>query len=76
MIPSQGTLDRQHLIRTCFVDFDRSIVLVAEVDKAIMGAGRISREEMSDDFTFSLQVLPECRKKGGMMAKGLRGGSG
>lgn len=58
------TLDRQHLIRTCFVDFDRSIVLVAEVDKAIMGAGRISREEMSDDFTFSLQVLPECRKKG------------
>jgi hypothetical protein len=74
IIPSQGTLDRQHLIRTCFVDFDRSIVLVAEVDKAIMGAGRISREEMSDDFTFSLQVLPECRKKGGM-AKGLRGGS-
>lgn len=33
--------------------------------KAIVGAGRISREEMSDDFTFSLQVLPECRKKGG-----------
>ena len=50
------------------MDFDRSIVLVAEVDegsaKAIVGAGRISREEMSDDFTFSLQVLPECRKKG------------
>eukprot|EP00438_Fugacium_kawagutii_P015504 Skav201352 [mRNA] locus=scaffold2643:75342:92343:+ [translate_table: standard] len=62
------SLDRQHLIRTCFVDFDRSIVLVAEVSgadgKAIVGAGRISREEMSEDFTFSLQVLPECRKKG------------
>lgn len=55
------SLDRQHLIRTCFVDFDRSIVLVAEVldegEKSIVGAGRISREEMSDDFTFSLQVL-------------------
>lgn len=46
------------------MDFDRSIVLVAEVDQAIVGAGRISREEMSEDFTFSLQVLPECRKKG------------
>ncbi|CAK9061114.1 unnamed protein product [Durusdinium trenchii] len=64
------SLDRQHLIRTCFVDFDRSIVLVAEGvtvndgEKCIMGAGRISREEMSDDVTFSLQVLPSCRKKG------------
>ena len=25
------SLSRTHLIRTCFVDFDRSIVLVAEV---------------------------------------------
>ncbi|CAE7456976.1 unnamed protein product [Symbiodinium natans] len=60
------SLSRTHLIRTCFVDFDRSIVLVAEAvqdgEKMIVGAGRISREQMSNDVTFALQVLPSFRR--------------
>ena len=98
------SLSRTHLIRTCFVDFDRSIVLVAEAwscnmmwvlydlscqrwwrrclarvsgscacilhmqvtqdgEKMIVGAGRVSREQMSNDVTFALQVLPSFRRK-------------
>ena len=29
----------------------------------IVGAGRISREQMSNDVTFALQVLPSFRRK-------------
>ncbi|CAE7194469.1 unnamed protein product [Symbiodinium sp. CCMP2456] len=71
------SLSRTHLIRTCFVDFDRSIVLVAEVvqdgEKMIVGAGRISREQMTNDVTFALQVLPSFRRKslGSLMLKQL-----
>eukprot|EP00932_Pfiesteria_piscicida_P009668 SRR837773.20430.p1 GENE.SRR837773.20430~~SRR837773.20430.p1 ORF type:complete len:247 (-),score=102.97 SRR837773.20430:39-722(-) len=61
-------VNRSHLIKTCFADFDRSIVVVAEGtvggDKTIMCAGRVTRVHMSKDMAFALQVLPAHRKLG------------
>mmetsp|Transcript_69491 Transcript_69491/g.145133 ORF Transcript_69491/g.145133 Transcript_69491/m.145133 type:complete len:913 (-) Transcript_69491:501-3239(-) len=65
---SKPTVDRDHLIRTCFTDFDRSIVLVVESmeggKKTIWGVGRVSKEHMSKDMIIALQVLPKYAKKG------------
>jgi len=59
---------RSHLIKTCFADYDRSIVLVVEREahgeKIVAAAGRCTKEHMSKDLTFALQVLPEFRKLG------------
>eukprot|EP00932_Pfiesteria_piscicida_P008014 SRR837773.18284.p2 GENE.SRR837773.18284~~SRR837773.18284.p2 ORF type:complete len:248 (-),score=104.88 SRR837773.18284:45-731(-) len=61
-------VNRSHLIKTCFTDFDRSVVIVAEGqvhgEKVIMGAGRVTKKPMSKDMTFALQVLPAHRKIG------------
>jgi len=59
---------RSHLIKTCFADYDRSIVLVVEREqhgeKVVAAAGRCTKEHMSKDLTFALQVLPDFRKLG------------
>ena len=61
-------VDRDHLVKTCFADFDRSIVLVVEGEvngeKAIIAAGRVNKVHMSEDMTCALQVLPQFAKKG------------
>eukprot|EP00405_Crypthecodinium_cohnii_P016996 CAMPEP_0206447546 /NCGR_PEP_ID=MMETSP0324_2-20121206/16879_1 /ASSEMBLY_ACC=CAM_ASM_000836 /TAXON_ID=2866 /ORGANISM="Crypthecodinium cohnii, Strain Seligo" /LENGTH=911 /DNA_ID=CAMNT_0053916395 /DNA_START=102 /DNA_END=2837 /DNA_ORIENTATION=+ len=61
-------VNRSHLIKTCFTDFDRSIVLVAEamVDggRVVMAAGRCTKEHMTSDMKFALQVLPHHRQLG------------
>ncbi|HTB21782.1 MAG TPA: bifunctional acetate--CoA ligase family protein/GNAT family N-acetyltransferase [bacterium] len=59
----------QRLLRICFADYDRDIVLVAETagaggDKEIVGVGRLNRSKFSPEAEFSMIVVDRWQKKG------------
>lgn len=57
------------LIRICFADYDRELVMVAEEkgpagEKGIVGVGRLSRPKFSVDAEFSLLIVDRWQKRG------------
>ncbi len=59
----------ERLTRTCYVDYDREIVLVAETintkgEKEIAAIGRLSRSKFGDDAEFATLVEDRWHKRG------------
>jgi acetyltransferase len=55
----------ERLTRICFVDYDREMVLVAETaDRAIVAAGRLSREHGTADAEFAVLVADPWQEQG------------
>ncbi len=63
----------ERLIRTCFVDYGREMVLVALKDDKILGVTRFSRVRKRDEAEFSMILSDSFQNQGlgGQMLKGL-----
>ncbi len=54
----------ERLTRTCFVDYDRDMVLVVEKDEAIVAIGRLSKLRNQNVAEFALLVTDAYQKQG------------
>ncbi|MCE7938933.1 MAG: N-acetyltransferase, partial [Chloroflexi bacterium CFX6] len=69
-LPHEERLWHDRLIRTCFVDYDRELALVAEVEDAdagersIVAVGRLSRPPGAATAEFAMLVADRMQRRG------------
>jgi acetyltransferase len=54
MLPLDTRIAHERLTRICFIDYDREMVLVAELEGEILAVGRLSKADHANEAEFAL----------------------